>query len=230
MASPSKEIRILLALEALKDPKEPSIRSIAKIYNIDQSTLYRRQHGQPARRDILPKVRKLTELEEEVLVRYILKLALRAFPPRLSAVEEMANRLLTERDAGTVGKNWVANFVKRRPELKGRWTRKYDYQRAKCEDPEIISGWFRLVRNFMSLHGIVEDDVYNFDETGFLMGMISSTLVVTTSEGRGKAKLVQPGNLRMGDSDPRSQFSRVDNPTFYHSERPIPPCKLVFRD
>ena len=106
----------------------------------------------------------------------------------------MANRLLSARDAKGVGKNWVSNFIKRRPKLRTRWVRKYDYQRAKCEDPEVIRGWFRLVKNIVAKYGIVEDDIYNFDETGFLMGMIASCMVVTTSEGRSKAKMVQPGN------------------------------------
>jgi hypothetical protein len=40
----------------------------------------------------------------------------------------------------------------------------------------------------------VDDDTYNFDEVGFMMGIIFAGMVVTTSDGRGKAKLAQPGN------------------------------------
>jgi len=40
----------------------------------------------------------------------------------------------------------------------------------------------------------VDDDVYNFDETGFIMGIIFAGMVVTTSDGYSKAKLAQPGN------------------------------------
>jgi hypothetical protein len=36
---------------------------------------------------------------------------------------------------------------------------------------------------------------YNFDETRFMMGIICTGKVVTTSDGRSKAKLAQPGNL-----------------------------------
>ena len=36
--------------------------------------------------------------------------------------------------------------------------------------------------------------MWNFDETGFMMGMISSGVVVTGSERRGRPKSVQPGN------------------------------------
>ena len=54
--------------------------------------------------------------------------------------------------------------------------------------------WNRLVRNTKAKYGILDDDTYNFDETGFMMGIIFPGMVVTTSEGRGKAKLAQPGN------------------------------------
>jgi hypothetical protein len=112
----------------------------------------------------------------------------------MSIVEDMANRLLEARDASRVGSRWASNFVKRRPELRTRFQRKYDYQRAKCEDPEVIRGWFELVQNTIAKYGINEGDIYNFDETGFMMGVISTAMVVTSSEGRAKAKKVQPGN------------------------------------
>ncbi|OBS15031.1 hypothetical protein FPOA_14053 [Fusarium poae] len=106
----------------------------------------------------------------------------------------MANSLLADRDASPVGKRWAHNFVKRQPELKTRLFRKYDYQRAKCEDPTIIRNWFRLVANTVAKYGIRSDDMWNFDETGFMMGIIQSGMVVTGSEREGRPKSVQPGN------------------------------------
>ncbi|SCO75795.1 uncharacterized protein FRV6_00007 [Fusarium oxysporum] len=64
----------------------------------------------------------------------------------------MANRLLADRDASPVGKRWAINFIKRQPELKTRFQRKYDYQRAKCEDPTIIRNWFRLTEFFLAFY------------------------------------------------------------------------------
>jgi len=58
----------------------------------------------------------------------------------------------------------------------------------------VIRDWFRLVRNTITKYGIVESDIWNFDETGFLMGQITSTLVITSSERRGKTKVLQPGD------------------------------------
>ncbi len=106
----------------------------------------------------------------------------------------MANRLLDARGSLRVGTRWASNFINRRPELRTRFQRRYDYQRAKCEDPEVIRGWFELVHNTIAKYGIHDADIYNFDETGFMMGIISTAMVVTSSDGRAKAKMVQPGN------------------------------------
>src|SRR3984957_18448105 len=117
MALLPKESRIILALQALKKCENPQLETIAKIYDIPASTLRDRRAGRPARRDTKPNLRKLTDLEEEELVKYVLKLDSRAFPPRPSTVADIANHLLVKRDALYIGKNWVINFIKRRLEL-----------------------------------------------------------------------------------------------------------------
>lgn len=98
----------------------------------------------------------------------------------------MAHRLLGDRDA-LLGKRWASNFVKRQPQLK---TQFYDYQRAQCKNSEVVRSWFALVENIIAKHGIVSADIYNFDETGFMMGIISTGMVVTSMDKRSRTKLV----------------------------------------
>ena len=107
----------------------------------------------------------------------------------------MANWLREMRNASSVGKLWAYRFVKSEPRLKTRLTRPYDLQRARCEDPELLKKWFELVKNMRTKYGIQDTDFYNFDETGFMMGVIHGTgMVVTSSERKGRAKKLQPGN------------------------------------
>ena len=98
MESNSQESRVILALQALKNDPRLTTRRAAKIYCVPRTTLRDRYSGRQSRRDIQPKTQKLTDLEESVIVQYILDLA-----PRLYGVEDMANRLLAERNAGRVG-------------------------------------------------------------------------------------------------------------------------------
>ena len=92
-----------------------------------------------------------------------------------------------------IGKRWVLNFLSRHPELKSKYNRKYDYQRAKCEDPEIVNAWFQLVRDTIIKYGIVDTDIYNFDETCFQIGVISTSKVITATD-RARTVSIQPGN------------------------------------
>jgi hypothetical protein len=140
MESSNKESRLVLAIQAMKNDLALSSRAAAKIYLVSHATLSRRLNGKASRRDCTPNSRNLTGLEESTIVEYILDLYSRLFPPRLCDVEDMANRLLAERDALRVGKRWASNFVKRQPQLKTRFFRRYDYKRAQCEDPELVRG------------------------------------------------------------------------------------------
>jgi hypothetical protein len=194
MPQPSYEARILLALQALQNDPKLSIRKAATVYQVNHRTLGRRRNGIHSKRDITTKSRNLSDLEEQTIVQFILDLDSRGFPPRRDFVEKKANSLLADREALPVGKLWVHNFIQRQPELKACRFRRYDYKRAKCEDPTIIQGWFRLVENTIAKYGIQLADIWNFDETGFMMGMIEPGMVVTSSERRGIPKKIQPGN------------------------------------
>jgi len=44
------------------------------------------------------------------------------------------------------------------------------------------------MHNIKVKYGILNDNIYNFDETGFIIGIIIATMVVTTSDGRSRAK------------------------------------------
>jgi hypothetical protein len=140
-----QEARIIIAIEAIRSTKKMSRLRAAKIYNIPESTLRNRINGRTPINERWPKSQNLTGLEEEVIVWYILDIDERGFVPRLASVEDIANYILESRRARHVGKLWAYRFVQRRLELKTRLNRVYNFQRALCEDPELISAWFRLV-------------------------------------------------------------------------------------
>lgn len=43
-------------------------------------------------------------------------------------------------------------------------------------------------------HGIAYDDIYNFDETGYAMGLTATAKVVTRADMYGRRQVIQPGN------------------------------------
>jgi hypothetical protein len=74
------------------------------------------------------------------------------------------------------------------------FNRAKDRQRILQEDPEVVSAWFTLMSKIITKFGIHKDDIHNFDETGFQMGVIGTIKVVTSSERRTRPQLVQLGN------------------------------------
>jgi hypothetical protein len=95
----TKEARIILAIEAIRNSKSLSQRSAVKIYKVPLSTLSDRIASRTYRPETKANGLKLTELEEGIIVRYILDLDSRGFAPRLTSVEDMANLLLESRGA-----------------------------------------------------------------------------------------------------------------------------------
>src|SRR5450432_3992596 len=197
-SSAQQEGRIELAIQAIKQGYFSNSSAAAKAYDVPYSTLYDRLHNRPARRDARPSNCKLTATEELTLVQWILSMDQRGLAPRPESVRQMADLLLQKRSNSNsnsqVGKLWVYNFVRRHQALQTRYNRKYDYQRAKCEDPQVIRDWFRLVKNIIAKYSIEEQDIYNFDEIGFQMGVISTTKVVTSVERSNRPVAIQPGN------------------------------------
>lgn len=93
--------------------------------------------------------------------------------------------LLAKRGSATTlsfGSNWVPRFVKRQEELRTRHSERYDYQHAQNEDLTTLRKWFNTVQYSIAENSILPEDIYNFDETGFAVGLISTAKAVTRVE------------------------------------------------
>ena len=190
----SKEDSIKKALQLIKSSQKFSVRRAAAIYRVSEATLRRRRVGKMSPRNTHPKSSSLQKTEEEALKHYIKKLDTQGFAPTLRSVEDMANQLRAARGDKPVGPRWASNFVKRESEFKSRLTRQRDRQRVLCSDPEVIKPWFDLVQNVKTKYSIQDEDTYNFDETGFTIGIGNRVKVVTASDRRTEPIGVQQGD------------------------------------
>ena len=90
----------------------------------------------------------------------------------------------------------------------------------------MVNAWFWLVQNMIDRYVIQEGDIYNFDETGFLMGMLSSAKVVTSSERRGRPHQSN-WQLGMGHSDPGCVCRWLNRATILCCQWKKPPHPLI---
>ncbi len=173
-----------------------SIRRAAVAFDVPRETLRTRSKGHQFRLEQRNHNLRLSETQEDALTRWILSRDSRGVAPRHVHVQEMAN-LFLQSDTTTIsepiGINWVTNFIKRRDEVKSAFARKYNYSRAQCEDPKVIKAWFKQLQQLQAEYGIQQEDIFNFDETGFAMGLIATSRVVSRAEMPRTPHLIQPG-------------------------------------
>jgi DDE superfamily endonuclease/Tc5 transposase-like DNA-binding protein/Psq-like protein len=186
-----------MAISAYRSKKIRSKSRASAIFGVPKSTLLDRLKGINPRSETRANGHKLTVIEEEVLVKQVLDADKRGFPIRPEYLRGMAHTLLRERtrdSTAELGVNWAYKFVNRHDELRTRYNRRITYQRAKQEDPRVIQDWFETVQAAIKEHGIHEDDIWNFDETGFAMGLCSTSKVITAAERSERPRTVIQGN------------------------------------
>jgi hypothetical protein len=183
-----QEGRVLLAIKAIKNGRFTSVAAAARSFEVPRSTLQDRMKGVTSWSGTRAIGHKFTQLEVETIQDWLISIDHRGAALTIAMLRDMAILLLENRGdhtPQTVSKNWPTQFIKRHPEPTTRFSRKYDYKKAENENPAIILEWFKLVEKTIRENGITWDDIYNFDESGFAMGVGATTKFTTQSLNTG---------------------------------------------
>src|SRR5450432_2071316 len=100
----------------------------------------------------------------------------------------MASEILqAKNDREPLGLHWHDYFLRRHLSLRKRFVKGIEKERAFAEDPEIIRDWFNLYQHYKTTYNVHDDDTYNMDEKGVLMGDIGKVKVIVSADERKKA-------------------------------------------
>lgn len=72
----------------------------------------------------------------------------------------------------TLGHHWLERFLQRRPDLFVRKPQNLAFERKNAHD--VPQTWFDALLEIKIRYGIVDDDQYNMDDTGFQIGLSGS--------------------------------------------------------
>ena len=171
-----------------------SLSQAARRFDVPKSTLSTRLHGVTDQASYSRSRQKLTPEEENALQDWVLQLQAWGWPPRVSRLRDMAQKLLQAKgDTTKLGRNWGLVFLNRHPGLKSKYSRTLDQERYLAEDPRIIQDWFALYASIKAKYSILDEDTYNMDEKRFMMGVAGSAKVVISKHEK-QAFIKQYGN------------------------------------
>lgn len=102
--------------------------------------------------------------------------------PKRKQIEAAANSILREAYGVTslrVSEHWIKRFLGRHPEYYRRRRRALDLERMQAHDKSSIELWFRSYHDAIERYGITPQDIWNFDETGFQIGVGKDQFIIT---------------------------------------------------
>lgn len=186
------EARITLACEELSEYAKPNVAAAAREFEVPETRLRARWNGRQTKVDRPAANRKLLEEEELAVCLYLRRLDKIGTSARLPMITDCANSILRrnhhltdpETPPPTVSSAWTTRFLLRYPEFHVRKQKTLDYKRMNAHNPEDILDWFRRFKSVYEEKGIQPQDLYNYDETGFRIGIGRDQWIVTLDPNR----------------------------------------------
>jgi len=153
-------------------PEHRTIRKSAAQYGVSWTTVRDRAKGAIPRQIKDANNQILSSLEEGVIARMCHTLYGWGWPCRTFQLRFMAISVLRARGVTTpLGKNWNSAFLRRNPDLKYKICGPRDRSRTLAQNHEIFEHWFDMYERVKLELGVFDDDVYNMDEKGVMMGI-----------------------------------------------------------
>jgi hypothetical protein len=180
------EERIIEAICALSDQSRPNISTAAREFDVPYQRLYARWKGRKSLFERESNGRRLDPVQESALCRWINYNDELGLPLKRPQIIAAATTILKLSDPSTppLGEKWLKRWFKRHPEYRVRRRRALDIERLRAQDKSMVRKWFTNYEEAIRKYGILPEDLYNFDETGFRIGVGTDQWIVTREPRR----------------------------------------------
>lgn len=185
----------LAYLDSLDPSESINYTKVANKYGLSRSTLSRHHHGiQHSKKEQYANQRFLNNQQTKDLLNYINRLTRSGLFPSHQMIANFAEEIAGK----PPGKNWVSRFIKQHEdELVNRYTTAIDASHKRADSVLYYSLYFDALEQKIQEYDIQQEDIYNIDEKGFLIGILPKGKRVfsrRTYEREGIRQRVQDGN------------------------------------
>jgi 4-hydroxybenzoate polyprenyltransferase len=171
-----------------------ALATAATRHGVPRTTLRRRFNGAQPHRHAHEGAQRLTPVQEEHLVKWILQQEALGYAPTHAQVRAIATAVLKrEGDHKNLGKKWTTHFVQRNQAIKSKLGRRTSWERINEATPENIR---RLFNMYETVSWIPPRHRYNADEGGIMEGQGINGLVIGSSQENSNSVPVKTINAR----------------------------------
>jgi hypothetical protein len=184
------EKQVAKAMDPLSQQSKPNIAKTAREFNVPEGRLRYRWNGGKSLFQRQPNGRKLSSAQESALFQSIDYFDKAGAAINQSQITVAANSILEEAHTDPaipppkVGDHWTHQFLKRNPQYYRRRRRALDIERSREMDKGVVEKWFEEYTRIVEENGILPGDIYNFDETGFQIGVGKDQWIITREPKR----------------------------------------------
>ena len=194
------EQRIQTACETARHQKKPNISALARQHEVPVHRLRARFQGRQSRSQRTITTKRLTDLQEAALIRWIDRLDCLHVSPTAGMVAASANAMIQKHnpDADPVGKTWVYDLIQRRLSREFFWVKQKpaERNRIEAEDIGVLQAFYDRLEVYIK--STSPSNIYNFDETGYQLGQGKPQKVITRNPYRTRILSGERGELLTG--------------------------------
>lgn len=162
-----------------------SFRARSRRSNVPRTTLQHRARGRRSLTEKAQSQQYLTPWEEKALVKFLVHQDALGRPVRIKYVSSIAfslarRRTTSERPVKPPSKNWPRCFYRRHAELKASTAKALDWNRYDIR--EKVVHWFDIIGQVLQDPNVLQENVYNMDETGIMLSQLGSVKVLVSRD------------------------------------------------
>jgi hypothetical protein len=161
-----------------------SVRKASLDWGVPRSTLMDRINGRVSYSEAKAPFQRLLPVQEQCLTDWVLVQESLGLNPTYSQIRAFAGRVLAAwHDGLSLGKRWMAGFLRRNPVLKTKKQFRIDFVRVNSVTSDILKAWFQKLK-IPVIKAIKPENRWNMDEAGIIEGQGENGLVIRSAQKR----------------------------------------------
>ncbi len=180
------EGRIQKAIDAINTRENPNRAEIAREFDVPVQRLRSRLKGHPPASAVRGLHNRALKPDQELALHtYIKRLDELGLSARLNLIESAGNLLLRQDSPwASLGPKWAKRWLDRQSDLHKAKRKPLAAARKNAHDEELLKGHFDAYDEVVKQYGMTEENTWNFDETGYRMGIARSDWIITVDPVR----------------------------------------------